>query len=74
MKKILILSVACLPLCGCLSTNFTEYAKAMSGDKATFIGKVSSVYGTASFVRVGEQGTNQSVSVSPDGTVTIKGQ
>lgn len=74
MKKLAFLSLACLPLCGCLSTNFTEYAKAMAGDPATIVVSINTVYGTAKFTRVGGGDTNTVKTVSPDGTVTIKGQ
>jgi hypothetical protein len=74
MKKLFVLSLACLPLCGCLSTNFTEYAKAMAGDPATIVVSINTVYGTAKFTRVGETTNSANVmkTVSPDGTVTIK--
>jgi hypothetical protein len=55
---------------GCTS-GMSKMAKALANDKATVTGSVTSIYGTMKFVRTNPQGTNQSVTVSPDGTVTI---
>ncbi len=58
-----------LSLCGCSTTNITKLAKELSKDPAIISAKVSSIYGTASLVRVGV--TTNRVTVSPDGTVTV---
>lgn len=71
MKKSLLL-LSLLALCpGCLSTNFTEFAKAMQNDDASLSIKINTVYGTASFVRIGG-GTNSTITASPDGTISKK--
>jgi hypothetical protein len=68
MKKILLL----LPLlAGCSSTNITALVGALKDDPATVSVNVSSVYGTLRFIRTNPR-TNETVTVSPDGTVTIK--
>jgi hypothetical protein len=69
MKRIHFL----LPLlfCGCSSTNITKLTAALAKDPAIVSSRVTTLYGTVSFVRVGGGWTN-SVSVSPDGTVTVK--
>lgn len=74
MKKLIpLLAIGCIGLCctGCLSTNFTEFAKAMQNDDASISVQVTTVYGTAKFVRIGP-GTNATVTASPDGTITKK--
>lgn len=66
------LAIIAATLCsGCLSTNFTEFAKAMENNDSTLAIKINTVYGTASFIRVGG-GTNSTVTASPDGTVSKK--
>lgn len=54
---------------GCSSTNITKLINAAGKDSAVVSGTVTSVYGTVKFVRVGP--TTNSVTVSPDGTVTV---
>lgn len=69
MKKLLFL----LPLCvaGCSATNLTKLTNALAKDPAIVSAKVTGVYGTAQLTRVGSV-TNQTVTVSPDGTITVK--
>ena len=68
MKKLLIL----LPLLisGCASTNITKLTEALAKDPAIVVVNVGTVYGTVKFIRVGC--ITNGMSVSPDGTVTIK--
>lgn len=54
---------------GCSSTNLEKVVMAAGNDQAIVIGKVTSVYGTASFTRIG--GTTNTITVAPDGTVTV---
>ena len=54
---------------GCSSTNITKLATALAKDQAVVSMNVSSVYGTVKFVRIG--GSTNSVTVNPDGTVTV---
>lgn len=68
MKTILALSLL-LVLTGCSTTNISKLTQALSKDPAIVSVKVSSVYGTVNVVRVGT--TTNSVTVSPDGTVTV---
>lgn len=70
MKRIIVLT-ACLALCGC-TPNFAKSMKALGNDRAVFIGSLQTVYGTGKVVRIGE--TTNSVTVSPDGTVTVNAQ
>jgi len=67
MKRILTLS-ACVALCGC-TPNLAKSMKALGDDPAILVGSVQSVYGTVKVTRIG--GTTNSVTVSPDGTVTV---
>jgi hypothetical protein len=68
MKTIFLL----LPLlCGCSSTNITKLVGALKNDPATVCVNVSSVYGTVRFTRTNPR-TNETVTVSPDGTIVIK--
>lgn len=76
MKRILLIFVftvaaaVTLALTGC-TNGVAGVARALAKDPATVSVKINTIYGTASLVRVGVQ-TNNSVTVSPDGTVTIK--
>jgi hypothetical protein len=73
MKKLaLLIPLLALSCTGCLSTNVTQFAAAMGTNNATIAIKINTVYGTASFIRVGGTETNVSKTVSPDGTITIK--
>lgn len=64
-----ILFIPLLVLCGCSTTNLEKVLIAAGKDQAIVVGKIASVYGTASIVRIG--GTTNTVTVSPDGTVTV---
>jgi len=71
MKRTMILlgAVAALSLTGCATQNLAASLKALGEDPAIVVGKVTSVYGTFGIIRIG--GTTNSVTVSPDGTVTV---
>ncbi len=71
MKKTLLIAPILIVLSGC--ANLPATVKELAGDPATVAAQLTTVYGTAKFVRVGSlSSTNGSVTVSPDGTVTIK--
>lgn len=70
MKKLLLL-LPLVALAGCSSTNITKLAVALAKDESTTMLTVTSVYGTVKYIRVG-RATNESKTVSSDGTVTIK--
>jgi len=61
MKRLLCL----LPLlvAGCSTTNITKLVGALAKDPATVAVQITSVYGTVTFVRVGD--TNRQVSIGP---------
>lgn len=60
MKSLLL----CLCLtAGCSTTNITKLVGALSKDPACVAVQVTSVYGTVTFVRVGD--TNRQVSIGP---------
>lgn len=59
-----------LGLSGCSTTNISKLVQAAAKDDATVVVKIGSVYGTVNFVRTNPK-TNQTVVVSPDGTVSI---
>jgi len=66
-------SLACLLLiacAGCSTTNITKLTQALAKDPAIVVVNVGTVYGTVKFTRVGC--ITNGMSVSPDGTVTIK--
>ncbi len=65
-----LLAAVLLLAAGCTSTDITELMKATSESDATVVVNVSSVYGTAKFIRTNPR-TNQTATISPDGTVTI---
>lgn len=70
-KRITILfALATLALAGCSTTNISELTKALAQDPAIVVVNVGSVYGTVKFTRVGA--VTNGMSISPDGTVTIK--
>lgn len=56
---------------GCSTAGMARLARELGRDQATVNVSVQSVYGTLKFVRT-NPGTNSTVTVSPDGTVTIK--
>ena len=68
MKK--LIPLALLALTGCSSTNIANLTKELAKDPAAVHIRVTSIYGTLDFTRVGDL-TNQ-VTMSPDGTVQIK--
>ena len=68
MKWIFLLLLSCA---GCSSTNISRLVTALGKDRATVVHKVSTIYGTSFFVRIGDS-TNTSTTVTPDGTVTVK--
>lgn len=70
MKKTLrLLLLISLLSAGCSSTNIAELAKAVANDPATVRCRVTSIYGTLDFTRVG---TTNGLTVAPDGTITVK--
>lgn len=56
---------------GCVTKKAEKVAEALSKDNATVVVKIGSVYGTANVIRA-NPGTNQDVTISPDGSVNIK--
>ncbi len=68
MRHLLFLVVVLLT--GCSTTDITELMKATAGSDATVKVSVSSIYGTINFLRTNPR-TNQTVTISPDNTVTI---
>lgn len=64
-----LIMLALMALCGCNS--MARWQTAMAGDKATMTGQIGSVYGTASFVRIGQVEPGVSVTASPNGNVTV---
>lgn len=68
MKKLLCLAL--LSLTGCSSTNISNLTKELAKDPAAVHIRVTSIYGTLDFTRVGDL-TNQ-VTMSPDGTISVK--
>jgi hypothetical protein len=73
MKKSIQTTVGAVALALCLAgcTGVSKLIKSGGNDHATVSGTVTSIYGTMKFVRTNPAGTNQSVTVSPDGTVTV---
>lgn len=72
-KRIFALTflVALIPaLTGC--SGMAKFQRAIANDPAIVSAQITSVYGTAKLVRVGGCPTNTSVTVSPDGTVTVR--
>lgn len=70
MKR-LLLFVPLLALTGCSSTNITKLVGALAKDPATSVIKISTIYGTVNYTRVG-LGTNETASVNSDGSVILK--
>jgi hypothetical protein len=69
--KLVIAGLALVMCCGCRSV--VDWQKALAGDQATVTGLVTSVYGTARFVRIGRPEPGQTIVATPDGTVTVRG-
>lgn len=72
MKKLLNISlIAAISLyaVACSTTNLADVVKAASGDPATVVVKITTVYGTATITRIGA--TNIDTTVTPDG-VAVK--
>jgi uncharacterized lipoprotein YajG len=61
--KLSVIAAACILLTGCSSTNITKLVGALSKDPACVAVQITSVYGTVTFVRVGD--TNRQVSIGP---------
>ncbi len=70
MKKTLV-SIACILLLAGCSTSLDKIVQQLGKDKATAIGKVTTLQGNGYFIRSNPE-TNQDVSITPDGAVTIK--
>jgi hypothetical protein len=69
MKKLKFLLFVPL-ISGCSTTNITKLTQALAKDPAIIVVNVGTVYGTVKLTRVGC--VTNGMSVSPDGTVTIK--
>jgi len=70
MKKLLCI-LSLIALTGCSSTNITKLVQALAKDPATSVIKISTVYGTVNYTRVGLM-TNETASVNSDGSVILK--
>ena len=69
--KMLLLSLLLAAGCaGC--TGLASTVKELKDDPAIVTGQINTIYGTAHFTRVGVTHTNSTVTVSPDGTITVK--
>jgi hypothetical protein len=68
LNLIFLVVVVIVGLTGCSSTG--KLAKELKGDNATVVSRLNTIYGTHNFIRANPT-TNQSVTISPDGTVTI---
>lgn len=66
---VLIAALALIPLTGCATRNLAASLKELGDDPAIVVGSINTVYGTAKLVRIGV--TTNSVTVNPDGTVTV---
>lgn len=66
--KLLLLTPLIL-LCGCSSTNVTKLIGALAKDPAIVSVKISSIYGTVNFTRIG--GHTNTVTVTADGTISV---
>ncbi len=67
----LIAALSLLGLTGCSSTNITKLVNALAKDPATSVVKITTIYGSVSYTRVGLL-TNESASVNSDGSVILK--
>lgn len=70
MKTLFFASVLAVVVTGCAGQ--AQLVKALAKDPAIVTSKVVTPWGNGSFVRVGVSTNIMSVTVSPDGTVTIK--
>ena len=61
--KLIFLAGTCALLSGCSTTNITKLVGALAKDPACVAVQITSVYGTVTFVRVGD--TNRQVSIGP---------
>ena len=68
MKRLALLALL-LPAVGCSTANLSKLVGQLKNDPAIVAAKVTSLYGTAQLTRVG--GSTNSVTVSPDGTISI---
>jgi hypothetical protein len=68
MKSLLFLTPLLFTF-GC--TGMSGVVKQLKNDPATVVVHVNTIYGTLSFQRVGVLRTNQTETVSPDGTITV---
>ena len=71
MKNIILPTLAAILLAGCSSTNAAKIISAAAKDPATVQIKVTTIYGNVSYTRIGAR-TNETVTVSTDGSVTVK--
>lgn len=69
--KLMLVVVLAIPLTGCVRSNLSELVGKMGNDNATVAAKINTIYGTGYVIRSNPT-TNQDVTISPDGTVTIK--
>ena len=67
MKRLLLFLPLVL-LAGCSTTNLAQVVKAAAGDPATIKVRITTIYGTIDFIRIGA--TNISTTVNPDGVAT----
>lgn len=72
MRNIALLALLVPIFVGCSTANLSKLVGQLKNDPAIVAAKVTSIYGTAQLTRVG--GQTNSVSVSPDGTITINRQ
>lgn len=70
MKRLIPL-LALIALTGCSSTNITKLVSALAKDPATSVVKITTIYGSVSYTRVGLM-TNETASVNSDGSVILK--
>lgn len=68
-KVAIVLAFLSLSLMGCSTANLSRLVGQLKNDPAIVAAKVTSIYGTAQLTRVG--GSTNSVTVSPDGTISI---
>lgn len=72
MKKAIGLMVlAALAIMGTGCNSLPGALKALGKDPAIVTGKITSVYGVVNFARVGGVAAGNTVSVNPDGTITV---
>lgn len=68
LKVSIAAAIGSILWCGCISKGLVSD---LSKDNATVSANVNTIYGTVKIIRSNPQ-TNQSVTIAPDGTVTIK--